>query len=216
MRASCLLAVLALTSLLTDRATAAPASEDRGTAAPLSAALQSQMVGVTWKPGCPVPLEDLRALTVPHLDFSGQRSRGLLIVHKDYAEQILDVFSSLLGAGYRVQSLQPAHAFAGDDDAMMAANNTSGFNCRSVGGSSKWSEHAYGRAIDVNPLVNPYVRGERVQPPGGRAYLSRDPSEPGMIVAEGPVVAAFRTAGWKWGGFWQSAKDYQHFSASGR
>lgn len=189
---------------------------DRGTAAPLSSELQAQMVGVTWKPGCPVPLEDLRALSVPHLDFFGSRTQGTLIVHKDHSEKILDAFSSLMVAGFRVQSLRPAHEFGGSDDAMMAANNTSGFNCRSVSGTSTWSEHAYGRAIDVNPLVNPYVRGTKVDPPGGRAYLSRDPNEPGMILGEGPVVAAFRTAGWKWGGFWRSAKDYQHFSASGR
>lgn len=201
--------------LLTMISTAAQAG-DRGTAAELPTDLRGKVEGVTWKPECPVPLADLRALTVPHLDLEGARTEGLLIVHKDHAEPILDVFASLLAAGYRVQSMRPAHEFGGDDDRMMAANNTSGFNCRPVGGSKTWSQHAYGLAIDLNPLINPYVRGSKVDPPGGRAYLSRDPDQPGMILPDGPVVAAFRTAGWKWGGFWRSAKDYQHFSATGR
>ena len=98
----------------------------------------------------------------------------------------------------------------------MAANNTSAFNCRKKTGGKSWSEHSYGAAIDVNTIQNPYVRGARVLPPAGRPYVDRDPTVPGLIVAEGAVVKAFRDIGWKWGGHWRSLKDYQHFSASGK
>jgi hypothetical protein len=98
----------------------------------------------------------------------------------------------------------------------MAADNTSAFNCRRVSGSSSWSMHAYGLAIDVNPVENPYVRGGRVQPPAGRAYLNRSRGRPGMAVEGGVLVEAFTARGWKWGGRWTGSRDYQHFSTNGR
>jgi hypothetical protein len=99
----------------------------------------------------------------------------------------------------------------------MAADNTSAFNCRHAvaTGPRRWSSHAYGAAIDVNPLENPYVRAGKVLPPRGRAYVDRTLTEPGMIHPGDEVVRAFRTIGWKWGGSWSSLKDYQHFSATG-
>ena len=104
-----------------------------------------------------------------------------------------------------------------DDDLSMAANNTSAFNCRKVSGSTNWSEHAYGRAIDVNPVQNPYVtRSGRVSPPAGRPYADRGRRAPGMLHAGDQAVKAFARAGWAWGGEWTSAKDYQHFSTTGR
>jgi hypothetical protein len=98
----------------------------------------------------------------------------------------------------------------------MAANNTSAFNCRRVSGSSTWSEHAYGRAVDVNPRFNPWVRGTSVEPPNGAEYADRTRRQPGMIHAGDPAVQAFAAVGWSWGGDFQRAKDYQHFSATGR
>jgi len=98
----------------------------------------------------------------------------------------------------------------------MAANNTSGFNCRTVEGSSSWSEHAYGRAIDINPIQNPAVQDGLVTPSAGSRYLDRSRRREGLIRAEGAVVRAFASIGWGWGGYWTSFKDYQHFSATGR
>ena len=95
----------------------------------------------------------------------------------------------------------------------MAADNTSGFNCRFVGGTTRWSMHAYGEAIDVNTVENPYVRGSTVSPPAGRAYLDRSRYRKGMAVPGGVLVRAFASAGWKWGA---SFGDYQHFSTTGR
>jgi hypothetical protein len=97
----------------------------------------------------------------------------------------------------------------------MAADNTSAFNCRFVPGTRRWSAHAYGRAIDVNPVENPYLAAGRVQPPAGRAYLDRTRVRPGMAVRGGVLVRAFAAAGWPWGGRWRGTPDYQHFSASG-
>jgi len=153
---------------------------------------------------------------VPHWDLDGVVQQGMMVVATQHAGAVLAVFDALFQARYPVQSIRPAHEYGGDDGVMMAANNTSGFNCRAVAGGSRYSDHSYGHAIDLNPLINPYVRGDKVDPPGGRAYVSRDPSVPGMITAKGPVVAAFASAGWKWGGFWKSSKDYQHFSLTGR
>jgi hypothetical protein len=97
----------------------------------------------------------------------------------------------------------------------MAADNTSAFNCRFVSGTSRWSMHAYGKAIDVNPVENPYVSGSRVQPPAGRAYLNRSNVRRGMAVRSGILVRAFSAVGWKWGGLWSGSPDYQHFSTTG-
>ncbi len=184
--------------------------------APLPADLRARMLGVTWKEGCPVALDDLSLVTLPHHDLAGAVQTGRLIVATEHAAGVVKVFDALFQARFPVASVRPAHEFGGDDDRIMAANNTSAFNCRPVAGGTRYSDHSYGHALDLNPLINPYVRGDRVDPPGGRAYLSRDPAVPGLITAGDPVVSAFAAAGWKWGGYWTSAKDYQHFSVTGR
>ena len=106
--------------------------------------------------------------------------------------------------------------YGASDDRSMAADNTSAFNCRRVEGSTAWSEHSYGRAIDVNPLENPYISRRGVLPPAGRAFLDRSLRRRGMIHAGDAVVRAFASVGWGWGGAWTSPRDYQHFSATGR
>jgi hypothetical protein len=106
--------------------------------------------------------------------------------------------------------------YGGKDERSMRADNTSAFNCRNVAGTSSWSEHAYGRAIDINPVENPYVGNDgSVDPKKGRPYADRTRHAKGMVQAKGAVVHAFQDSGWGWGGSWNSAKDYQHFSASG-
>ena len=113
--------------------------------------------------------------------------------------------------------MQLVDAFHGDDDRSMAANNTSAFNCRSVTGDpGVWSQHSYGWAIDINPVQNPYLSGRTVLPPAGRTYADRSRQQPGMIHGGDPVVRAFASIGWGWGGAWHSFQDYQHFSATGR
>ena len=171
----------------------------------------------SWRRGCPVGPVELRLLRVDYWGFDRRVHQGELIVHRDHARRILVVMGELFKARYPIQRLKLVDAYRADDDRSMAANNTSGFNCRRVSGSSSWSEHAFGRAIDLNPLRNPYVtRSGRVSPPAGRPYVNRARRAAGMIHANDLVVRAFAAAGWRWGGYWSGSRDYQHFSATGR
>lgn len=177
-------------------------------------AVASRM-GASWRRGCPVPLEDLRYVTVSYLDFDGVVRTGELVVHADVAEGLTRVFASLFEQRYPIRSMRLVDDFGADDTASMNADNTSAFNCRAITGGTEWSEHAYGRAIDVNPVENPYVLGRHVAPRAGRAFSAR-PAEPGVIHADDAVVAAFAAEGWQWGGDWDAPIDYQHFSTTGR
>ncbi len=176
----------------------------------------TEELGASWRPGCPVGADQLRALDVSHWGYDGAVHTGRLIVAAQDASAIVAVFRDMYVARFPVHQIVPIDRYGGDDQASMRADNTSGFNCRTVAGSSSWSEHAYGRAIDVNPLVNPYVRGSSVDPPEGAPYADRSRNDPGMIHADDAAVRAFAAQGWRWGGYWSNGKDYQHFSASGR
>jgi hypothetical protein len=167
----------------------------------------------SYRAGCPVRPAQLRSVHVSYWDFGGRRRLGTIVVASHVAEDVRTVFRRLWQARFPIRRLRPVSAYRGSDDASMEADNTSGFNCRFVGGTSRWSMHAYGEAIDVNPVENPYVQGARVSPPPGRAYVVRTPYRPGMAVARGVLVRAFQSVGWTWGaGF----GDYQHFSTTGR
>lgn len=170
----------------------------------------------SWRPGCPVPLSDLRYLRVQHIGFDGLIYVGEVVVHRDVANAVVGAFRHMFIKGFPIQTMQLVDNFGGDDDASMAANNTSAFNCREVTGRpGVFSQHSFGTAIDINPLQNPYVSGGTVLPPGAAAYLDRGNERQGMIVPGGPAVQAFDGIGWGWGGRWSSLRDYQHFSANG-
>lgn len=184
----------------------------RATVEPLKGALREEMNGVSWRPGCPVALDELRRVEVLHLTYDGGVASGELIVHQDIADDIAAIFGELYAAGFRIERMERVDRYGGDDDASMAANNTSAFNCRPVAGAQRtWSLHAFGLAVDVNPKTNPFVRKGRVDPPGGEAYLDRTKKVPGLIQAGDAVVQAFTSRGFAWGGAWRSLKDYQHF-----
>jgi hypothetical protein len=163
--------------------------------------------------GCPVGPAALRTVVVSHWGFDGTPRTGRIVVSRRTAASVVRVFRTLWQERFPIRRLQPVSAYRGSDDASMAADNTSGFNCRFVGGTSRWSMHAYGEAIDVNPVENPYSRGSTVSPAAGRAYLDRTRYRPGMAVTGGVLVRAFAAIGWKWG---SSFGDYQHFSTTGR
>jgi hypothetical protein len=113
--------------------------------------------------------------------------------------------------------MRPIAVYGADDDVSMAHDNTSAFNCRRVAGTSVWSVHAYGRAVDVNPVENPYVSASgAVSPPAGRPYADRTDWRPGMVLPRHVPVRAFAYSGWGWGGSWRHSKDYQHFSSNGK
>jgi poly-gamma-glutamate synthesis protein (capsule biosynthesis protein) len=174
------------------------------------------MIGSSWRAGCPTPLRDLRLVRVTYRGFDARPHHGRLAVHRRWADEILVVFRHLYRSGFPIRRVRLVDRFGADDRASMRHDNTSAFNCRYVAGTTTWSQHAYGRAVDLNPVENPYVDGTHVSPRRGRGYLDRTDVRPGMIVRGDVVVRAFRRIGWGWGGRWTSAKDYQHFSANGR
>jgi D-alanyl-D-alanine carboxypeptidase len=178
---------------------------------PVSPVLAQEMLGVSWHPGCPVPIADLRVITMDHWGFDGRSHRGELVVHKSVSDGVVSVFSRLFTAQFPILQMERIEHFAGDDDASMAADNTSAFNCRQITGGSGFSIHSWGMAIDINPVENPYIRGGVVLPPASESYLDRQDVRPGMIVDGDIVVEAFTTIGFTWGGNWERLKDYQHF-----
>jgi hypothetical protein len=209
-------AVVALALLLSLVPTAAGA-EPVAVVTAIPAALQREMTGVSWRPGCPVALRDLRLVTVRHWGFDGRLRTGRLIVHRDVAQAVAGAMRRLHAARFPIRRMEPVDRYGASDFRSIEADNTSAFNCRRVEGTSRWSEHAHGRAIDVNPIENPYVTADdRVFHAASRPYVDRTRARPGMAVAGGALVRAFAAAGWGWGGRWRGTRDYQHFSASGR
>jgi hypothetical protein len=174
------------------------------------------MTGSSWHEGCPVGLGALRLVRLTYIGFDGEPHRGRLVIHRRWAGGIVEVFGRLYARGFAIRRIRLVDRYGADDRESMRHDNTSAFNCRYVAGTSTWSQHAYGRAIDINPVENPYVDGGRVSPPRGRRYLDRSDVRRGMVVERDLVWRAFRRIGWEWGGTWTSAQDYQHFSATGR
>jgi hypothetical protein len=181
----------------------------------IDAAQARRMTGLSWHRGCPVALRDLRLLKVTHWGFDGEQHIGRLIVHRHVARSVVGAFRALYADRFPIRRIIPVDAYGASDFRSIEADNTSAFNCRFVDGTTRWSEHAYGRAIDVNPIENPYVSGGRTSHAASRPYLDRARHRPGMAFERGALVRAFDAIGWGWGGRWTSAQDYQHFSASG-
>ena len=154
-------------------------------------------------------------LSFSHWGFERKVRIGRLIVHEDVARPVLGVFKQLHTERFPIRKVVPVDAFGASDFRSIEADNTSAFNCRFVDGTRRWSEHAYGRAIDINPIENPYVSGGRTSHRASVSYLDRSRHRPGMAYEGGALVRAFDAIGWGWGGRWTSVKDYQHFSASG-
>jgi len=184
----------------------------------LSPAQRRAMTPKVWRPGCPVGLDDLRRVTITYVGFDGRSHRGALVVNRTVAAPVARAFGQLYAARFPIRRMLPIEAYGGDDFRSIEADNTSAFNCRSATGSSHWSEHAYGRAIDLDPLENPYVSGGRTSHAASRPYLDRAAvaRRRGVITAGGVVTRAFARIGWGWGGSWSGTRDYQHLSASGR
>ncbi len=171
----------------------------------------------TWRPDCPVAVDELRYVTATHVGFDGLVHTGELIVHADVADDVVTVLEALHVARFPIEELRVIAATELDMPPTGDGNVTSAFVCRPAVGSTRWSEHAFGRAIDVNPFHNPYVRGDLIIPELAGAYTDRTTLRPGMVVAGDVVTGTFAAVGWSWGGDWTGpATDPMHFSVSGR
>ncbi len=160
--------------------------------------------------GQEIPPDIRQKLALLHLEYWGfdeKRHSGQIIIHCDLADEVREIFHEIAAYRFPIAKMVPVVAYAWSDDASMADNNSSAFNYRLAVAKAHLSQHAYGRAIDINPVQNPYVKGDAVLPPGA-VY---DPAARGALIAQGPVVAAFEKRGWMWGGRWATLKDWHHF-----
>ncbi len=183
---------------------------------PIGTAVFARMKGKSYKGNCNVPLADLRYLKVLHYNFEGHIQLGELVCHKDVASDLLRIFRTLYEARYPIERMVLVDEYGADDERSMRANNTSCFNYRTVAGSKKLSAHSLGKAIDINPLYNPYVRRTRqgkllVNPQNGRPYANRNKAFAHKITKGDLLCRTFAKYGFTWGGSWKSKKDYQHF-----
>ncbi len=187
---------------------------------PITAEIKKRMIkGNSWKRGCPVPLDDLRYVRIRHWNFEGTSNMGELIVHADVARGVTKIFEELYAIGYPIHQMKLVSEFKGNDWQSIEADNTSALNCRPVtGNSKKWSNHAYGKAIDINPIENPYIsRTGYISHKASATYRKRvhKPSgglaDKAMILKEDRAYEIFEKYNWVWGGDWNPVKDYQHF-----
>lgn len=148
----------------------------------------------------------LALVTVPFFCFEREVREGQLVVHTDLTEEVQEIFEKLSKMRFPIAQITPVAAYEWDDNASMAANNTSAFNYRVIFGTDRLSNHSYGRAIDINPVQNPYTQRDGAVVPPGAFY---DTNQPGTITAE--IALLFKSYGWQWGGDWQERKDWQHF-----
>ncbi|WP_239129975.1 M15 family metallopeptidase [Sinosporangium siamense] len=173
-------------------------------------------VKYSWRPGCPVSLGDLRKVTLTYWGFDDKPHTGELVVNKAVTGDITTVFKKLYDWRFPIARMQLVDVYKGSDFDSIEVDNTSAFNCRPATGSSKWSQHAYGRAIDINPRENPYVSSDgSVAHTNARKFAKRPLDKPGVINPGDRVVKAFKAEGWEWGGYWTPIRDYQHFSKAG-
>ncbi len=182
-------------------------------------AIKEQMIkGNSWHKGCPVGLQDLRYLRIKYLNFEGKTRMGEMIVHKNVADEVVDIFHELYTIGYPIHKMKLVSDYKGNDWQSIEADNTSAFNCRNATGSKKWSRHSYGKAIDLNSIENPYIsRSGRIAHKASLQYRKRvhkkdTVADKAVLLKNDKATKIFKKYGWKWGGDWHGVKDYQHFS----
>jgi hypothetical protein len=189
-----------------------PMPDFHSTKEPVPEAKAARMRQHSWRSGCPTAIADLVYLRVSYVGFDGAAHDGELVVHKDLADEVVAVFKALFDQRFAIEKMKLIDDYQGDDDASMADNNTSAFNCRFVFGKpGVFSKHSQGRAIDINPRINPMVDGRSVYPPAGAEFLAPQSKSPGLLRDGARAVMEFTRRGWTWGGTWKSLKDYQHF-----
>lgn len=187
-------------------------------AAKISDRVKKRILGKSYGEKCDVPMEELRYIRVLHWGFDAEVHIGELIVNEYIAEDVVEIFRELYWLNYPIERMLLVDEYNAEDNASMAANNSSSFNYRLIDRSQTISKHSYGLAIDINPLYNPYVRTidgkELVLPENGEEYADRDKDNPYYIKKGDACWEAFDKRGFSWGGSWKSSKDYQHFQKS--
>lgn len=209
------------TAAATEAPQTAEAASARGTAQDIPDDIKTIMDGKSMHENDDISYSDLSYLTMPYIDFNGERQVGHMVVNKALAEEVLDIFAELYDIGYPIERMEIVDMYDADDYTSIDNNNTSAFNYRvSTDGTGRLSKHALGRAIDINPQINPYVdsSGEGSHP-NAEEYWTRDPENWTSTTAKkayiGPGTDIYRIFvdehGWEWGGSWSSYRDYQHF-----
>ena len=181
--------------------------------------LKEKMInGNSWHRGCPVDIVDLRYLRLNYINFQGEERVGELIVHESVADDVVNIMRELYEIGYPVNQMRLVSDFGGNDWKSIEADNTSAFNCRKATGSKKWSKHSYGKAIDINPIENPYIsRRGHISHKASQKYRKRRHRDNSMadravLLKNDEATKIFESYGFSWGGDWRYTKDYQHFS----
>ncbi|WP_122893505.1 M15 family metallopeptidase [Arcobacter peruensis] len=177
----------------------------------------SQAYQNSSKKNCPVPFKDLKLLSIKHLGYDGKDKIGELLVHKDISSNVEKIFKELYEIKYPIYQMKLVSNYNNDDWKSIEANNTSAYNCRVVAGTKKWSNHSYGKAIDINPIENPYIsRKGYISHKESLKYRKRVHKENtlkdrAILLKDDEAVKIFKKYGWSWGGDWITIKDYQHF-----
>jgi hypothetical protein len=190
----------------------------------ISKDIKKKMIkGNSWKEGCPVHTSNLRYLKLKYKNYENMDMIGELIVHRNIAKNTVNIFRELYNISYPISRMSLVNEFQGNDWKSIEANNTSVLNCRKVAGTNKWSNHAYGLAIDINPIENPYIsRKGKISHKASlkyrkRRHLNRSlSSDKAVLLGNDKATLIFKKYGWKWGGDWKSIKDYQHFELKQR
>ncbi len=191
----------------------------RGTAEPVPMEIRAEMTGVSYRENPHISFEDLSYLTVPYWNFDNQVQQGHMIISAELADEVLDIFAQLYDIKYPIERMELIDKYGADDFESIEYNNTSAFNYRMSTSSDKLSKHALGKAIDINPQINPYVRSDGTGAhENAREYWTRDVDKWNSEIAknayigeETEIYRIFEKYGWEWGGSWPAYRDYQHF-----
>ena len=180
-------------------------------AADITQEIEDRIMGVSYHENQSVQISDLAYLKVKHYDFEGKVAEGELICGKTVAKELLGIFYELYQAEYPIEKIRLVDVYDADDERSMTDNNSSCFNYRVIADTDVISMHGLGRAVDVNPLYNPYIVGDKVMPAAGAPYADRSNDFEHKIDEDDVCYKIFTSHGWRWGGHWTNTKDYQHF-----
>lgn len=176
--------------------------------------IKTEITGNSYNTKGPVKIEDLVLVKVRYINFNNEEKIGSIIINKRLSKDIYEIFNELYEAKYPIDKINLIDKYDNSDDLSMTDNNTYAFSMRMKTGKKTYSNHAYGFAIDINPVQNPYIKNKVITPEAGVEYLDRNDKRKGMIIKGDVCYNAFKKRGWTWGGDWNSLKDYQHFEKS--